>query len=152
MLWTCLVLVHSESKYYLIFRWWQATTSISYFLYEQVFEYVVERINDFFRKIKLDVSIDLCFSSLQVTTKVNGSSISEICQAITLESLHFFGCNGFYGLENILVEQGLLFSAESPRPLSKQILEQYLGEEGLLNTIEHSDLPNLDVQFSFQFH
>jgi hypothetical protein len=81
------------------------TTSLSYYLYEQVFEYIVERINDFLRKIRIsEVTSDLCFCSMRNESKINGGSISELCKAITLESLHFFGCNGFYGLENILID------------------------------------------------
>jgi len=40
-------------------------------------------------------------------------------------------------------------SAESPRPKSKNILEKYLGEEGLLNTIEHHDISKHETDFSF---
>ncbi len=118
---------------------------------------MVQKINSYLReKVQTVEQNDLNYISLQITPKTNGSSISDIGRALCLESLHFFGSNGFYGLENILLEQGFILhlshhQSTSPlAPNSKLILENYLGENGLLNKIENkSTKGKLETKFSF---
>lgn len=76
--------------------------------------------------------------------------MSELLTTLTVESLHFFGCNGFYALENLIQEEGI--ELDCPRPISKEILETFLGENGVMNLIEGGRVKIASSSMDFSFH
>lgn len=82
---------------------------------------------------------------------------------ISVESLHFYACNSYYSLLERLRVQNLSFQKGSKLPISKKLIDCFLGPSGILCLIENQqELPliqqnelvdfdqgKLEVKFSF---
>ena len=118
----------------------QTIKTLSFYIYEAMYTKINNELNKVlkFHDFEFDHDLVIIQPPCQIPYSWNSTIPYKLDCNVWVESMHMYACNSYYSLLSKLMSQNLTYQYNNTDdlPISKTLVELFLGEEGLFNVIE----------------